>query len=404
MKRTVLAVIAAISLSLVAALPSNGAIKAGAVCKKAGLKSVESGRQYTCIKQGKKFVWSKGVLPKVAPAKAPAPVATPSTQPTPTPAPAQTYTKYQLTKLKALENIRLATEIDGSKNVKLNYRISSNVPQELTDLYTAQVIKASKLYGTFFKTPETVHVYVYTEKDVDFLRTAPYPRVNEILTDVNRWFVDWEKGSMQEHVLGGWAWYHEYAGKFEGHTGVFVYSKGTIASQRKYAIQVMPHEYLHVIQDYFIKRSPKWTSMNSYDVLFPPIFREGSANTISFALATESPKAYLDLYADFIREKKSQSDVPLFATLTSEAAVVSALKNIRTRNSSPDAHESSYSIGALVFEWLIAEYGFDAYRKLIENQQIGSSFADNLKASLGMTEEELYNGAAQHVLAAFTTG
>ena len=125
MKRTVLAVITAISLSLITALPSNGAIKAGAVCKKAGLKSFDSGRQYTCIKQGKKFVWSKGVLPKVAPAKAPAPVVTPSTQPTPAPAP--TYTKYQLTKLKALENIRLATEIDGSKNVKLNYRVSSKI-------------------------------------------------------------------------------------------------------------------------------------------------------------------------------------------------------------------------------------------------------------------------------------
>jgi hypothetical protein len=161
---------------------------------------------------------------------------------------------------------------------------------------------------------------------------------------------------------------------------------------------------LNVIQDYFIRRTPRWTDRDSYAGFFPPIFREGSANTISFALATESSKAYLDLYEDFIREKKSQRDVRLFATLTSEAAVVAALKSIRTHSSNPDAHESSYSIGALVFEWLIAEYGFDAYRKLVENQLVGSSFADNLKASLGITEEELYKGAAQHVLAAFTTG
>ena len=69
----------------------------------------------------------------------------------------------------------------------------------------------------------------------------------------------------------------------------------------------------------------------------------------------------------------------------------------------PEAQQDSYSIGSLLYEWVIAEYGFDAYRKLIENQNIGSTFEENVIASLGITKDELYAKAAPHILAAFTS-
>ena len=46
--------IASLSLPLV---PANAAVKAGGVCKKAGITSVVSSKTYTCIKSGKKLVW-----------------------------------------------------------------------------------------------------------------------------------------------------------------------------------------------------------------------------------------------------------------------------------------------------------------------------------------------------------
>ena len=46
-----------ISLPLI---PANAAVKAGAPCSKAGITSVASGKKFTCIKSGKKFVWDKG--------------------------------------------------------------------------------------------------------------------------------------------------------------------------------------------------------------------------------------------------------------------------------------------------------------------------------------------------------
>jgi hypothetical protein len=78
------------------------------------------------------------------------------------------------------------------------------------------------------------------------------------------------------------------------------------------------------------------------------------------------------------------------------------LKKIEDKRKFSEAHESSYSLGSLLYEWLIAEYGFDAYKKIIENQMIGSKFEDNIKASLGMPVSELYKKAAPHILAAFS--
>jgi hypothetical protein len=41
--------------------PANAVAKAGGSCKTVGIKSVASGKTFTCIKSGKKLVWNKGV-------------------------------------------------------------------------------------------------------------------------------------------------------------------------------------------------------------------------------------------------------------------------------------------------------------------------------------------------------
>ena len=399
------AVVAALIVGVLVIPSSSGAIKAGTPCKKAGLQTVDSGRKYTCIKQGKKFVWNKGVVVKAAPAANPSPSATPSSSPSatpsPTPTPTKAYSPYELTKLKAYENIRAEAEKDGSKNIKLVYNISENVSADFVDFYRQQIVYASKLYGTFFSEPQVINVYIYTEKDQDFLNVSGYPRVKDILRDIDHWLVKWKTGEGKEHVLGGWAWYMQFNSQFQGHAGVFLHSDSTLQSHKYYAKQVLPHEYFHVVQDYFVNRNPKYTDQTSWDLYFAPIFREGSANTISFAVSSSNSQEYLNLYAQYIIEKKFYSGETIFATLKSKDDVVKALYSIRNKSNSPDAHEASYSIGSLLFEWVISEYGFAAYRKIVENQQIGNSFGDNIQASLGMSEKQLYESAAPHILAAF---
>ena len=64
------------------------AIKAGATCAKLKSTTTVSGYKYTCIKSGKKLVWSKGVKIVVTPKPTP----TPSATATPTPTPSATAT------------------------------------------------------------------------------------------------------------------------------------------------------------------------------------------------------------------------------------------------------------------------------------------------------------------------
>ena len=63
---------------------ATAAVKPGTTCKKLGQISTSAGIKYTCIKSGKKYVWSKGVSTKGAPSSAPA-FSSPSAGATPPP-------------------------------------------------------------------------------------------------------------------------------------------------------------------------------------------------------------------------------------------------------------------------------------------------------------------------------
>jgi len=76
---------------------------------------------------------------------------------------------------------------------------------------------------------------------------------------------------------------------------------------------------------------------------------------------------------------------------------------MENRNNREDVHEASYAVGQLLYEWVIANYGFDGYRKIVENQIKVDSFEANIKKSLGISTQELYKKAASHIVAAFQT-
>ena len=74
----------AVLLPLVLAAPvSSAAVKAGSACTNQGVNQISGGKSFTCVKQGKKLVWKKGVAVK----KPAAPVVA---LPTPSPIPSAT--------------------------------------------------------------------------------------------------------------------------------------------------------------------------------------------------------------------------------------------------------------------------------------------------------------------------
>ena len=91
MKKTFTAVALALVLSVVVAPGSSASVKAGAVCKKAGLINITGGLKYTCVKKSGKLTWSKGVA--VKPSAKPSVTAKPSASASVAPA---SYTMAQV--------------------------------------------------------------------------------------------------------------------------------------------------------------------------------------------------------------------------------------------------------------------------------------------------------------------
>jgi hypothetical protein len=311
-------------------------------------------------------------------------------------------TAYEKTKLKAYKEIKNAAAGKSIKNIELKYVISKHLPAQLRTEYIRQTEQASRLYDQFFTRPVVVNNYFQTEKDAAFIKT--HAVLKRDFNSFTRWFESWPKGKETEHTVGLAAWFFKSGEKSEGHTGVLTASNGSIAKLRLYSHQVAAHEYFHVVQDFYKQSQDEigYDGVSGYDIYYPPIFREGSANTIATAISMDSFEDYLLFYQVFLSQNKGIYAPKIFSRINNLPNTIALLKDIQRKQTlDSENHEVSYSVGALVFEWLIAEYGFAGYKKLIENQLIGDSFADNLKASLGLTLDQLYKASAPHVLAGF---
>lgn len=378
--------------------PIFAAIRSGTPCPKLKMVANFAGYKYTCVRSGKKLIWSKGIVISQTQTSSQSPAPKPVLEPERT-LPEKSI--YRIAKLKTYNAIRSAADSGSAENISLVLHVGESFPTDLKNLYLKQVDYASRLYSSFFSKKEIINIYLYTEKDASVIKADP--NLNFNYSDFDRWFKSWSEGKSQEHNIGLASYYLLRNSPPQGHAGLAVFSGASLNSIRLYGIQVMPHEYWHIVQDYYMQsgRGVKFSDQDSYDLFFPPTFREGSANTISFALASNSFEEYLKLYNDFVTSKKTDLSMEIFKSLKNEQDVVKVLESIEVRSKNPEAHEASYLLGQLLYEWVIAEYGFEGYRKLILNQLMGSNFEDNLKASLGVEKSELYKKAAGHILAAF---
>ncbi|NCV35026.1 MAG: hypothetical protein EBW66_05495 [Actinobacteria bacterium] len=103
-------------------------------------------------------------------------------------------------------------------------------------------------------------------------------------------------------------------------------------------------------------------------------------------------------------EKLNQKEVKFFKEMKSVESVVRALTIMENNNNREDVHEASYAIGQLMYEWVIAEYGLNGYRRIVENQIRVEDFSENIKISLGLSTKELYRKVAPHIMAGFKYG
>jgi hypothetical protein len=317
MAKVRIVVAALLSLLLIPISPTNSAVKAGGSCKKFGQVSIAGGKQYTCVKKGKKLVWNAGkIIAQAAPKPSVSPTATPTLEPTsstptkPIPSPTATPTP----------------EPQPSKLVSAN----ALAVQELFDEVWKRDLKSKAKYEIFIdpSRPNSKwaqeHVAVI-ETTLELLAKMGYD-----LKNTSKIYIGWDWKWMQQFMpRNSWCYEGSWAGGGycgEGinfvnlqHTGNWLRTGGQeidwpSPEVRMAATTILPHELGHQAQGELSERTP-----GRNVAIYPAWLREGGMNLLKTVVYARINKmSYVDARELFFKQTdKGCAEVPLMEMLMS---------------------------------------------------------------------------------------
>jgi len=340
-----------IALLLLAPLtPSISATppKTGSICSKAGLTKNYNGKEYTCIKSGKKLVWNKGVVIKVAtPTKTP--TNSPSTSSSSSPSKPSEYfvpwsTKFttQLMFDQAFESF--VTWNKGQTTIPKKHQVliqtipngfAADFLQELKNLDDF----SSGIFSQFMKA-NSVTVVGFDEQWV--------------ISQIN---------SSGGHLRNSQGRCNESYGPLmvcmnrDSHLGIVIVNdckipKNAVGGCR---LDLLPHEYFHLVQLNMAGNieGAHWNFGDDYSKnSFPHWFVEGSANFVAAAITSVTRNAkYEDSRGVLLFGGPGGSDM-------SNALIDYEIYRV---NSTLRDNLYSYNIGHIATEYMVASMGFQRF-------------------------------------------
>jgi hypothetical protein len=398
----------AIALSLTLTAPLHAAApKTGAKCTKKSATATNGGKLFTCIKSGKKLVWNKGVVikkptPTPSATPTPTPIASPTATPivSPTPTPTAIPVVINAVAKQAFEIIQSAKR--QNSNLILTYEIQNFVPNDVAEIVRKNTENAVRIYSIFIDSTRQVIIHAYTEKDLPLMSGSDMFKNRSDLQFFTDW---WEKdlstvnsafgypGSYLKEgcSAGGQA---SCAGK-AGHAGVAYPSRATSKTLDAFNLSVVPHEFFHVIQDFYrYKGEPAYfVTEEAKDLAMPSLFREGGATFMQMA-ASHDEIEQSEAVFKIAKKWMFQDDSREITTVMTTQELVTLLVKLENGDRSP----RSYVLGAAFHEWLLVNQGLNKFISLTKNHVIGRPFKDLFAETYGMTLVDAYEKAAPHIL------
>ncbi len=350
-------------ISLALPLAPSFAATQGASCVKAGATQTTGGKKFTCVKSGKKLVWSKGVT-----------VVKPIPTPTPTPSTTANYAtlweKYSWVKPTSSSSVATAATnkfsayvaVTRSKDTVIKIAAQDGADQTLV----SWVKDGSNLVAKAFD---------YPKFSKPFLAVIGIDRAWVEKTYIeNGYSVDEAKNDRGRAFAEG-------APGFGGST-TNTYNSGVITRGNYLVIdklgmmQLPGHETFHAVQERISGGVPSPDGLG----IAPEWFWEGAATFIGLQTAS-----YLGL-ADYTAEGREFALERMNLHPPTKSSPLSEATKIDQSPTDPDP----YGIGAIATEFLVANVGMEKFMEVYKNLGKKKKFADSFKTATGVELTDFY--------------
>lgn len=373
MNKRLIAFLSILSLSLsLPLIPANAAAKAGAKCSKAGVTSIASGKTFTCIKSGKKLVWSKGVSKSTA------------TKSTPVPVPAPVEIPISIDNLdlkgvpqKAYDNVETVLKSRPRTKYTPTFLLSPGVNQARVDQEISGLNRAIDLWQPYFL-PDKFQVVYVVGGDEEWLENKSREMgLSSMVAPGESWTIWMKKFSPCASGMAG------------SGNGIPTFVQ---CLDRPYGggnRQLGPHEYTHLFQEGVgrIFKAPQI-----------PWYAEGSASYFGWTLGFYPYQATSSERIDWLNMMYRFMGPEAKPDLSSKD-LVKFKSRMRLLNQKAVNADTSYWVGGLATEVLVALYGFDKFVDLTKNLASTSSMSDLLMKTYGFNEDYFYEKLAPYVWA-----
>jgi hypothetical protein len=362
-----------VSLLVTPILPAHAEPKLGAVCKReSDIAHMPSGI-LICTKVGKTLKYISGN----ANAAGSAATAIPDKDVDPT-------------VLKIYKNYNHAACKEKHPNFTATYLSSPTYKPAMLAQQKVLFEQAMSCYNGYFDHNVTINIAVLTESDYEFLASQ---MTNGVAT-FDAIQLRWAKFMMERLASG--------AGRFAGSAGWNVATNSAWVLMIDSSKSAMPdahgaaHEFVHILQSYSKSGFFPYYGDGSSDADYlnvPNWFWEGTAELFSYASISSSAGIFS---AQMAQARTQANGAPSLKKIANATEVITTIKKLGAP-SNQEANSMMYALGSVVCEYLLATYGYAKYWQIMQNAGTYKDFSENLKATIGVTQDEFFAKAAPFV-------
>ena len=318
-----------IALLLLAPLtPSMSATppKAGAICSKAGLTKNYNGKKYTCIKSGKKLVWSKG------------------TQIAAIPKPSVSVSSREKIDPWVAASQEISEKLKASKTISANFDflITSDANQLFSDHAKETVLKSAQFWGNTYLPSKTIPIAIGAPKSLELITK----HLNSYSYSIPQWRLDQLRNLREDG-----AQLDVDAHPTTDSVMYLVAGNELNWLNANMAKTMITHEYVHTVQVGLLK---------TRNGLIPCWSNEGSAIFYgnSIVAASNASNDYLTLRNSWLAQLNFKNAI----TGKSNVELLDLLKRSEEDFKVCAAPlRLGYSAGSLMTELLVAEHGHEKF-------------------------------------------